>query len=197
LGPKGIGHPLQGPNTFYLKLMKEVLFYDTTSSDPIIIVVGKVPLLLIFTASYNYFFAGDCREAEECLRKRLRTQRRSEQIAHLKGLFYQSMIYIASFLPHRITFRHKHSVTDINSKDKSVSSSTVNNNQNLEKLASPVQKNISVLQHLIWKLRQLFPRFKVPFIFGKNWAKNVTRGSSHRYDDKFASQEVQYSSSAG
>jgi hypothetical protein len=190
MGPQGFGHPQQGTNIFPLRRMKGSLSYDTSSSDPILTVVGMVFLLLIFTTACKKFAEqGDRRYAEERRRKSLITQHRSEWISHLKGLLFQSRTYITSGLYCSLTFLHKQpGVINNNSKSYLVSSST--SNQNLEKVASPVHENMSVLQHLYLELRQLFLRFKSHSISRRNWGistKNITQGSSHLYDDKLAS----------
>jgi hypothetical protein len=53
MSPRGVGLPTQGTSIFYRTLVKEALFYDTISSDPIIIVAGMVFLPLLFTAPYK------------------------------------------------------------------------------------------------------------------------------------------------
>jgi hypothetical protein len=115
LGPLGIGYPHQGTNIFHLTFMKEVLFYDTTSSDPIIIVVGKVFLPFIFIAPYKF-----CCRARRCPRRKGtpprqiacttsgRTDRISEGIVfsimglHRIGIFLQRY-----FLPQQLYDRYQ------------------------------------------------------------------------------------------
>jgi hypothetical protein len=93
--------------------MKGSLSYDTSSSDPILTVVGMVFLLLILPRLVIFFAEqGDHRYAEERRRESLITQLRSEWISHLKGLLsIKDLHHIGPFLqpyfPSQTTWRDK------------------------------------------------------------------------------------------
>jgi hypothetical protein len=119
LCPLGVAYPTQGTNTFHLTLMKEALFYDDTSSHPIIIVVGKVFLPFIFAMLSKLFCrARRLQRSKRTTQKRWHVQCQAEQIAHLKGLFFQSVTHSTSALSCSATFWCNHSMTDIYSEEE-------------------------------------------------------------------------------